>query len=347
MNQAIHVVLLCGGSGTRLWPLSREERPKQFLKVLKGPNGHLISMAQRTLAKIASHLQHADVTIVTCESQQPTLENELSGNYFPVIEPEQRNTAPAIFLACASLKWVQGANDSDVVLVLPIDGHAEDSFYQALYKVITAATQDRDLMVLLGVQPSSPSQKYGYIVPRNSSDAIKDVLRFTEKPDVATAQQLIKEGALWNCGVFAFQLSYVVNLLSRYGDFDSFADVVNGYQALPKQSFDFEVVENAKKISVVPYDGQWADLGTWSSLMEVADPPTIGRVTIDADSCADTHIINETSLPVVVSGITNAVVVVTDQGVLVCSKESDSTISRLVESVRADQFQAAKGTYCQ
>lgn len=328
-----HIVLLSGGSGSRLWPLSNGVRSKQFLKVLRDDDGNHVSMVQRTYSKVTGLVPKADVTIVTCAPQAAMLAEQIQGDYALAIEPERRNTAPAIMLACAHLLWEQHADSSDPVIVLPIDSFAEDAYYTGLARAAEAVETEAAELVLLGVEPTYPSEKYGYIVPTESDAFPRPVDCFTEKPDAAVAQRLIERGALWNCGVFAFRLAHAMSILSNYGIYSSYSDLRSRYFELPKNSFDYEVVESARSVAVVPYEGVWKDLGTWNTLTEEMADPVSGKTVLDEKTCLGTFVINELDIPVVVAGVPDAVVVATSDGLLVCSKELSTKLKEYVARI--------------
>ena len=317
-----HLIMLSGGSGTRLWPLSNGVRSKQFLKVLRDGTGKHVSMVQRTFSKVRDYIPDADVTIATCAEQASMIAEQVQGSFALAVEPSRRDTAPAIMLACAHVLWEQHADPVDPVIVLPIDSYVDDAYYEGLSKAADAVQQDASDLVLIGVEPTYPSEKYGYIVPRVPTGPLRPVDRFVEKPSADKAEFLIQNGALWNCGVFAFRLEYVMRILGAYGNYEGYADLRSRYSELPKNSFDYEVVERAHSISVVPYAGNWKDLGTWSTLTEEMPDTTSGRVVVDGSS--NTHVINELDLPLVVSGVPNAVVVATVGGILVCAKDKSA-----------------------
>lgn len=327
----VHVILLSGGSGSRLWPLSNAKKSKQFLKVLRDNDNNHISMVQRTYAKVSGLVPDADITIATCAEQADLLADQIQGDYALAVEPERRNTAPAIMLACAHLYWSQHASIDDPVIVLPIDSYVDDKYYLGLNKASDAVASDAAKLVLLGVEPTYPSEKYGYIVPTTPDGSPRMVSRFVEKPDAATAKELITRGALWNCGVFAFRLSYLISILSQFGDYSSYSDVRAHYSELPKNSFDYEVVEKASSVAVVPYSGTWKDLGTWNTLTEEMAEKVSGWSIVDASE--NTHVINELGIPLVVSGVSNLVIVATQDGILVCAKEKSAGLKKLVEGL--------------
>ena len=326
----IHLVLLSGGSGTRLWPLSNNARSKQFLKVLRDEDGNPQSMVQRVFSQISRVEADIDVTIATTETQRQSIERQIEGAYSLVVEPSRRDTAPAIMLAAAHLALEQGAAPDDTVVVMPIDTYAAQDYYDRIPALDDAVQRDAAELVLLGVEPTYPSAKYGYVVPAARGTGAWPVARFVEKPSEEDAGRLISEGALWNCGVFASRLSHLRGVTERYVHADSLDGLYRRYGELPESSFDYEVVERASSVAVLPYGGEWKDLGTWNTLAEEMADAYAGRAVVDEGSCAGVHVINETGLPLVVSGIADAVVVATHDGILVCGKEASSHIKGLV-----------------
>ena len=326
----IHLVLLSGGSGTRLWPLSNSSRSKQFLKVLRDAEGNHVSMVQRVIGQIRKVAADIDVTIATCANQENSIRSQVEGGYALVLEPERRDTAPAIMLACANLVLEQRANVDDTVVVMPIDTYADQAYYDGIVKLDEAVQSGFADLLLLGVEPTYPSEKYGYIVPALPEGDPGRVNCFIEKPDEEAAKQLIRQGALWNCGVFAFKLGYLTSLTAKYLTADSFEGFRSRYAELPKNSFDYEVVEKADSIGVISYAGGWKDLGTWNTLTEEMADQCSGRVVVDEATCSNVHVLNETGFPMVVAGLNDAVVVTTPDGILVSSKEASKAIKRQV-----------------
>lgn len=328
----IHLILLSGGSGTRLWPLSNNARSKQFLKVLRDEQGNHVSMVQRVFGQISKVPAELDVTIATTENQRNSIERQVERGYSLVLEPERRDTAPAIMLACESLALEQNAGENDTVIVMPIDTYAEQAYYDRISQIDAAVQSDTSNLTLLGVEPTFPSTKYGYIVPAAGEKGdIRRVARFTEKPDEETAKSLIELGALWNCGVFAFKLGYLLDIARGYLSAPTFEEYVEHYSELPKNSFDYEVVEKSKSITVVPYTGEWKDLGTWNTLTDEMAEFSSGRAVLSG--CENVHVINETGLPMVVAGLKDSVVVATPDGILASSKKASAGIKPLVAEV--------------
>lgn len=327
----IHLVLLSGGSGSRLWPLSNSARSKQFLKVLRDESGNPVSMVQRVFDQIGKVDEKINITIATSANQENSICLQINGKYNLVLEPERRDTAPAIMLACAHLDLVQGASSEDVVIVMPIDTYAEQGYYDRISGIASAVRSGKADLVLLGVEPTYPSEKYGYIIPASKEGDVFPVAEFKEKPKKEVAQEFILRGGLWNCGVFGFKLGYLRKLTKPYTDSVSYDEMLRNYRLLPKNSFDYEVVEKAESIAVVPYAGTWKDLGTWNTLSEEMTDWAQGRVIIS--DTENVHVINETGLPMVVSGLKDAVVVATHDGILACSKDASAFIKKQVEAV--------------
>ncbi len=325
----MNIVLLSGGSGKRLWPLSNEVRSKQFLKVIKNENGETESMVQRVYRQLTS-ITNAKITIATGVSQVESIKNQLGDKVSIVIEPERRNTFPAIALSAAYLRFEKNCPPDETVIVLPVDPYVDNSYFSVLNVLDKAVQQNAADIVLMGVKPTYPSEKYGYIIPESMDKQINPVSEFKEKPDAETAEKYIKEGALWNCGVFAFKLSYLMNIVGSVLSCKRFSDVENNYKAFEKTSFDYAVVEKAKSVAVVSYNGEWKDLGTWNTLTEVMEGALIGDVTVSRD-CKNTHAINELEIPMLIMGAKDMVVAASPDGILVADKVQSSYIKKYVE----------------
>lgn len=324
------LVLLSGGSGKRLWPLSNDARSKQFLKVLESEHG-TESMVQRVWGQIENVGLSDSTVIATSKSQVDMIQNQLNNKAGLIVEPNRRDTFPAIALAASYVFSIKKASLDEVVAVLPVDPYVQNSFFDRvkdLEQVINSSNAD---LALIGVHPTYPSSKYGYIVPKGDigeCDYI-NVGSFTEKPSEDAAQKLINNGALWNCGVFAFKLSYLINLLESKGFPIIYDELIKQYDQLPKISFDYEVVEKTSNIVALPYNGYWKDLGTWNTLTEEMSTNQIGIGVISKDS-NNSHLINELDIPVTVLGLSNVVVAASPDGILVSEKEASPRIKELV-----------------
>ena len=217
----MNIVLLSGGSGKRLWPLSNDSRSKQFIKIFKTEDDGYESMVQRVYRQIKSVDGEAVVTIATSKSQVSAIHNQLGENVGVSVEPCRRDTFPAIALAAAYLHDVQGVAEEEAVIVCPVDPYVEEDYFEALQRLGSRAGASEANLVLMGIEPTYPSAKYGYIIPV-CNEEISKVSVFKEKPTEEIAREYIAEGALWNGGVFAFRLGYVLRRAHDFIDFIGF-----------------------------------------------------------------------------------------------------------------------------
>lgn len=312
----MYTVLLSGGSGKRLWPLSNDLRSKQYLKLtaMDAPPYESCSMVQRVWAQLAA-AGFADKRLICASSGQLEIIRSQLGNVPVAVEPDRRDTFPAVALSCAYIKSELGAGDDDIVCMLPVDPYTEQGYFE------TAAALERTLIesgadiALMGAVPTEPSAQYGYIVPGEKAGGFLPVSQFREKPGEATARALIAQGALWNCGVFCFRLGYVLEAARAYGVPEDYRGMYAAYDRLPKRSFDYEVLEQAERLVVLPFEGHWADLGTWSALAEQMREPVSGQAFLH--QCENTHAINELDIPLVVMNTKDLVIVAAWDGILV------------------------------
>lgn len=321
----MNIVLLSGGSGTRLWPLSNEVRSKQFLKVLRTEDGKPESMVQRMYRMIKKVSPDSRILIATSESQVASIKNQLGDNVNISIEPCRRDTFPAIALSVAYLHDVMGVSANDAVVVCPVDPLVEEGYFRTLKKMYDAAGMQK--MTLMGIKPTYPSEKYGYIIPK------KGKFLFKEKPNEETASIYIKQNALWNGGVFAFKLSYLLEQAHSLLGFRKYKELFANYQNLEKISFDYAVVEHEQDIKVVKYLGEWKDLGTWNTFTE-AMAEAAGKNSIIGENCENVHVVNELSIPIVALGLKNIVIAASPDGILVSDKEASSYLKKYVPSNR-------------
>lgn len=341
----MHIILLSGGSGKRLWPLSNDVRSKQFIKLFKNENGKYESMVQRVYRQIHTVNSDMEVTIATSKSQVSAIRNQLGNKVSICLEPCRRDTFPAIALAAAYLKDVQGLSEEDCVAVCPVDPYVDNTYYQTVQKLEEIANEGQSNLVLMGIEPTVPSEKYGYIIPVEKNE-ISRVAKFTEKPDTETAKEYIKQGALWNAGVFAFKLGYLLNKAHELIDFVDYADLFKKYDTLTKISFDYAVVEKETNIQVLRYVGQWKDVGTWNMMAEVMADKTKGDVILD-DTCKDTNVVNELNIPILCMGCKDMVVAASEDGILVSTKERSGYMKPYVEKIDNPSMFAEKswGTF--
>ncbi len=328
----MNIILLSGGSGKRLWPLSNDIRSKQFLKLFRTPEGERESMIQRVYKQILAVDPAATITIATSKTQVSSIHHQLGEEGISIsIEPCRRDTFPAIALAAAYLHDVQGVPEEEAVVVCPVDPYVENDYFEALLRLYRRARESSENLVLMGIEPTCPSEKYGYIIPEDKRD-VSHVRTFREKPDEETARQYIEAGALWNAGVFAYKLKYVLDIAKELLHYTDYQDLYDRYAALPKISFDYAVVEKEKRIEVMRFRGAWQDLGTWNTLSESMSEEIIGNGMMD-DSCEQVRIINELDMPVLAMGLKNTVIAASPQGILVSDRERSLHIKPYVESI--------------
>ena len=325
----MNIVLLSGGSGKRLWPLSNDIRSKQFIKIFKKEDGTYESMVQRVYRQIKKADADAAVTIATSKTQVSAIHNQLGDEVGISVEPCRRDTFPAIALATAYLVDVQHIDPEEIVVVCPVDPYVEDDYFEALKGLSEQAKKGDANLVLMGIEPTYPSEKYGYIIPE-SADFTAAVKTFKEKPTADVAKEYIARGALWNGGVFAYKLKYVMDIAHQLIDFTDYHDLFAKYDTLTKISFDYAVVEKEKKIQVQRFAGQWKDLGTWNTLTEAMEEAVVGKGEMN-DTCTGVHIVNEMDVPVLAMGLHDVVISASPEGILVSDKGQSSYIKPFVD----------------
>lgn len=286
------------------------------------------------LQRIWQQLQKANLVesavVSTSKSQIDMIQNQLGSNIPLIVEPSRRDTYPAITLSSLYLYSVKGVKEDEVVVVMPVDAYVKDEFFHHVKTLENVVQKSNADLSLIGINPTFPSEKYGYIVPDEIQKDItynefRPVRSFKEKPTLEIAKQLVNDGGLWNSGVFAFKLDFILKQLKERGLSLKYAELLKFYERLPKNSFDYEVVEKAESIVVVPYSGEWKDLGTWNTLTEEMEKPLIGKGSMSPD-CSNVHIINELDIPVSVLGLTDLIVAVSPDGILVSDKKESPRV---------------------
>ena len=337
----MNIILLSGGSGKRLWPLSNDIRSKQFIKIFRKPEhdipmgteytGDYESMVQRVYRQIKTADPNAMVTIATSKSQVSAIHNQLGMDVGISIEPCRRDTFPAIALAVAYLHDVKGIDENDSVVICPVDPYVDGTYFRCVEGVYEAAERGEKDLVLMGIEPTYPSEKYGYIKPAQDADGNWG-FEFTEKPTEEKAKEYIAAGALWNGGVFGFKLKYVLGKAQELLGYSSYQELFDNYENLTKISFDYAVVEKEKSLEVLRYSGTWKDLGTWNTLTEAMEENSVGDARMN-DKCEDVHIINELGIPILAMGCKDLVISASPEGILVSDKEQSSYIKPFVDAI--------------
>ncbi len=315
----MQIILLCGGPGRRLWPISNGTRAKQYLKLLPGPDGTRESMVQRMARQLRETLPEAGLTAVAPAPQLDALRAQLGQGVPIVIESERRGTCPAIALAVATLMEQGRLREDEPVVAIPCDTYTDHGYFRAIERMARAVAEKRAPLALMGVAAREPSPRYGYILPAESADPeLRPVTRFAEKPSALDAAALIDRGALWNAGVFAFLpafLTPVSALLTAAG------------------SFDRNVAERTAEAICVPYDGHWQDLGTWEALSRLLPQQAIGNTHVE--DCRDCTVINELNIPLLMHGTRELIVAASPDGILVADKAVSASIKDEVDRLAA------------
>lgn len=327
----MNIVLLSGGSGKRLWPLSNDIRSKQFIKIFRTEDGDYESMVQRVYRQIKNVDADATVTIATGKTQVSAIHNQLGEEVGISVEPCRRDTFPAIALATAYLVDIQRVDPKESVVVCPVDPYVDDDYFKALKGLSEQADKGEANLVLMGIEPTYPSEKYGYIIPE-SEEKTTVVKTFKEKPTAAVAEEYISQGALWNGGVFAYKLEYVLDKAHELIEFTDYDDLFSKYESLTSISFDYAVVEKEEKIQVMRFAGEWKDLGTWNTLTEAMEENVVGKGIMN-EECSGVHIINEMDVPILAMGLQDVVISASPEGILVSDKEQSSYIKPFVDEL--------------
>lgn len=334
-GSAMKIVLLSGGSGKRLWPLSNDARSKQFLKVLQDENGNSESMIQRVYRQIRQSQPDAQVFVVSSQAQTDPICRQLGEKVIQITEPTRRHTYPAILLAGAWLLEKEQIPETETIIVLPVDPYVEQEYFDKLAVMERALEESGAEICLLGVKPTYPSEKYGYITGKRKKEQFyHQVASCVEKPRLEQAKKLLSEGAMWNGGVFAFRASYIKRLLMKESGTISYETLRAAYEQLPVNSFDYEVIEKNPYMVYVDYIGEWNDIGTWNTMTEKMQEPDGGYV-VRGENCQNTHVINELEIPIVALGLKDAVVVASADGILVSDKKASSYMQPYVEQIES------------
>ena len=336
----MNIVLLSGGSGKRLWPLSNEVRSKQFLKMFKSDLGTYESMLQRMYRGIRKAEADASITVATSKKQVPSIINQIGSEVQISIEPERRDTFPAVFLAMAYMHDVLKMSEDETVVVCPVDTYAGEDYFKMLRKVSDQAEKSEANIVLLGINPTYPSDKYGYIIPQ-TADAVSGVDFFKEKPTRDEAAGYIEKGALWNAGVYAFRIGYILKKAHELINFTDYYDLYNKFSRLAVDNFSHAIVEDEQSLQVLRFNGKWEDVGTWNTLTDVVEDRVIGKGTI-GEECENLNIVNELGIPVLAMGIHDAIIAASPDGILVSDKNLSRKIKPYIENIDSPVMFAEK-----
>ena len=336
---AITPVILCGGSGTRLWPRSRKAQPKPFIDLVGET-----SLFRQALERCGDPAVFADPVIVSGRDHVPLIEQQVGPDhqFSLVVEPMARNTAPAIALAAASL------DPNAIMLVCPSDHYIADPLAFKKAALAAAGLARDDWLVSFGIEPDRPETGYGYIRRGHALQGGYAVEKFVEKPDLARAQQFLAEGNYaWNGGIFAFRAGYLVEELARHRP--AMASAVTAamaraasagnllhpdaqaFAAIAGESIDYAVMENTARAAMVPVSMGWTDIGNWAALHDASDKDASGNAAASRhqlEDCSNVLVMSETKR-VSAIGLQDVCIVVDGDDVLVVSKDAAQQVGKL------------------
>ncbi|MEE9350500.1 MAG: mannose-1-phosphate guanylyltransferase [Flavobacteriaceae bacterium] len=349
-NKNYYAVIMAGGIGSRFWPMSTSNFPKQFHDML----GVGESLLQRTFARFEKLIPTENILISTNKNYKNLVLEQLPNctEKQLLLEPVMRNTAPCILYA--ALK-INNLNDDAVMVVAPSDHWIEDEneFLKNIETAFTACSK-QDILMTLGIQPTNPNTGYGYI-QFNGKDTIKEVVNFTEKPNLDKAKAFLKEGNyLWNAGIFVWSTRSILSAykqslpkmldLMEVGnnvwntDFeDDFVE--DNYPSAESISIDFGIMEKAKNVYVLPVEFGWNDLGTWGSLYDKLPKDSSKNAVVNAATIfrnsSNNIVRTQKGKHVVIQGLDNFIVVEKDNVLLICPKDQEQDIKQIVNDVKA------------
>jgi mannose-1-phosphate guanylyltransferase/mannose-6-phosphate isomerase len=340
-------LILAGGSGTRLWPLSRKNYPKQFLKLSSSSS----SLLQQTVERLSRVFSAGDIVVMTNSEYKFHVLSDLNsmsadGQSFHniILEPIGRNTAPAIALGIKYCMEVLGCKEDEVIFVSPSDHIIKPPERFIEYIKLSEEIAGNNYIVTFGIKPTRPETGYGYIKANNKTESEKikpyyTVEKFTEKPDMQTAKQYVEEGNYyWNSGMFAFNIGTMIEEFGRHmpeikNMLDmSLDDLRSKFNEMPNISIDYAVAERSDRIVILPLDLYWNDIGSWDSLYDVADKDEMGNVKmgdIIAIDTKDTLVISNKRL-VSTIGLEDCLIVDTDDAVLIAKKGETQKVREIV-----------------
>ena len=296
------IVLLSGGKGKRLWPLSTDNVPKQFVPLFNDAS----SMLKKTYDSIVENYGVNNIYIATGNGYKDEVLNEIKKFKNFILEPAYIGTFGAILNIAIYLKEIEKISNDEIISIVPIDHDVDKKFYKILVDAKKTIENEKSDICLIGIKPTFPSTQYGYIINSNNR-----VLSFKEKPDIELAAKLIVDNALWNSGIVNFRLGKILQIAKQY-------DFLNKYTLLPHKSFDTEVLEKESNLLVISCDAHWNDLGTWDRLSS----------KISTSDDYNTNVINFENKKVVNEGIENAIIVNTHNGIKLMKKNINNNVFR-------------------
>jgi len=353
-------VILCGGSGTRLWPASREQNPKQFLNLM-GDLSLLQDTARRALSISGAPADH--LVTVTLGSLRDGVEEQLAQVYpaaaqHILSEPCARNTAAAVALAA---KYVKDHFGEDAIMwVLPADHHIGDENALAMSVRNALDVVQEGYLLTFGIQPTRPDTGYGYIRVGEtlSRDSVRRADAFVEKPDIQMAREYLDSGIyLWNSGMFLFGAGRVLQQFEEYspeilravlvaveGVVDPREASFERYAVIPEEPFDVAIMEKSPHVAVVPSNPAWSDIGSWESLWEIRKKDKDGNVKEGRAACVETRncFVQAKDRLIACAGVENIVVIETEDAVLIADRSDGNAMKKLVKTLKASGVREAR-----
>lgn len=323
------IILLSGGSGEKLWPLSNNIRSKQFIKLFNDRNGQPESMIQRVYRQINNVFDSADVVVATSKSQASTVISQLGDSVKVSIEPERKGTFSASVLAMEFFSETVGLKEDEPIVISPVDLFVDDSFFLPLKEFKDSLNCDK--VMLIGAKPVNCSERYGYILPKTSAK-YSDVNDFITGCDKNTAEFLINRGALWNSGIYVLFPNHLRKIAHNIFDYSNYDDLFNHYENIVKISIEDVIPQIVDSLLVYTSDKVLNDLGTWNAITNVMHSPVIGNAIIGYN-CKNVNVINDMDFPVIVNGLSDVVVSASQQGILVSKKEESIDLSEYVDHI--------------
>ncbi len=344
-------VIMAGGAGTRFWPLSRKRTPKQYLKIADDR-----SMIQLTVDRLLPRIPIGDIYVVTAADQVPLVRKHLPDLPRPnvIIEPFGMNTAPCIALSIIYLKEIRPCLEDEAIIVLPADHviRDNDAFRRSLD--VAASIAADGYLVTFGILPSYPTTGFGYVeAGRELSPGVHEVIRFKEKPDLATAQSFIAQGNFfWNSGMFAFKLQTILSSFAAlsptihqsvtaigdlWRDHGLNADISDIYAQMPRLPIDIVIMEKASRRALIPVDYGWNEVGSWKALADLYHPDKNGNVLPSRHFSRDAHgNFIKTNKFTALIGVNDLCLVETEDAILIASIDHSENVKLVVEHLQKE-----------
>lgn len=315
----MYVMLLSGGSGERLWPISTKESPKQFLECIN-KNDRYISMLKNVYDLV--NKLNCPVSVITGEKYVHMTKKQL-GEVDCIVEPSKASTFPAVVLGVMNAIYKKDLKENEYIAFIPIDAKVEEDFYESLFVLENKMKELKSDIGIIGVTATKPTTAYGYIKEKNNL-----VECFVEKPSLENAKKMVEEGFLYNTGIIVVKIKYIKDIANKYINVESYEEFIAQYENLPKTSFDYEILEKEKNITCLRVNKKWMDIGNYSSLEKILDKQVVGKATSYNDH--NTTIINKTKIPVISISNKDLLISVSDSGILVSDKKETVNLKQYI-----------------